>query len=883
MKRIYQAIENISGIPLGGIGAGSVEIRPDGLFYDWSIFNVGVWSPESPCGCEKEPAIRPEDFIFALRVKAAGATVLRFLALRSDLHDLCSLPWIRCVEGIRFDGSYPIARLTYVDSQLPVQVEADIFSPFIPMDSRSSGTPGFSIRFNIRNLISEPVEVSILGTIRNPAGYDQKDSEPHNILRDIDGERAIFLTADNAQPNHSSTGNMTFAVVGDEISHVTGGWELDHRALAYAQNRFGRRVFSLLHQFRDDGALPNLNAEHRPHFPDDFQAGSLSDAEIKALRAEMLQHPSFYDEYQRISAFDQGYADSRQFLDDLADHLREIKTWPWALKWGAAYLCSKSTIQPSDEAETRFVVGWYFPNHISATGANIGHAYEQWFKDSLDVVKFINTNYSDLRAKTFAFNETFAESSLPEEVADAVTSQLSTLIKSTWWTREGHFGVWEGLGCCGFNTTDITYQGSFPIISLFPDLQKQHMLHSVRFQRADGRVAHYFTPDFSRVDNEFERVDMNPQFVMLAARDYLWTGDRDYLEQLWPNIIQAMHSTLELDKDGDGLPDSGTSRNTYDYWDFRGCPSYISSLWLGALQAAIILANEMNETQLAADWQAIYERASAAFEEKLWNGDYYVLWRDGDQIDECCMTDQLSGEWFCSVCGWEPMLDRERVRRALEVIVRHNYADGAGLLNASYPPGKRHRQGASGNSQADACWTGIEYATAALMINRGLVKEGLAVVKDIDDRYSRAGRNWNHVECGNHYYRAMSSWSLLLALSGFGWDKPRGRLTFAPVTQSESWMFPFFCSGAWGTLEQNTHGSGKQFRITLTSGELAIRELNLPGPPPNEVMLSCGSKKLDCAVEECAAGMSLRFRQPVTIKEGERLDIECAGFRNPAD
>ncbi|MEM2344337.1 MAG: GH116 family glycosyl-hydrolase, partial [Thermoproteota archaeon] len=35
---------NLSGMPLGGIGTGSVEIRGDGRFYEWHIFNNGAWA-----------------------------------------------------------------------------------------------------------------------------------------------------------------------------------------------------------------------------------------------------------------------------------------------------------------------------------------------------------------------------------------------------------------------------------------------------------------------------------------------------------------------------------------------------------------------------------------------------------------------------------------------------------------------------------------------------------------------------------------------------------------------------------------------------------------------------------------------------------------------
>ena len=60
------------------------------------------------------------------------------------------------------------------------------------------------------------------------------------------------------------------------------------------------------------------------------------------------------------------------------------------------------------------------------------------------------------------------------------------------------------------------------------------------------------------------------------------------------------------------------------------------------------------------------------------------------------------------------------------------------------------------------------------MIYEGLIEEGFAIVKGARDRYDGIPRPpiernpWNEIECGGHYARAMSSWSLLLALVGLG-------------------------------------------------------------------------------------------------------------------
>ena len=247
------------------------------------------------------------------------------------------------------------------------------------------------------------------------------------------------------------------------------------------------------------------------------------------------------------------------------------------------------------------------------------------------------------------------ETNLDPELAFCWTAQLTTMVKSTWWSRNGRFGVWEGLGCCGINTTDIVYQGSFPAIALFPELQMKEM----EVEHASGRVNSSFFPEMRNspqdapgtVNGYLGRADISPQLVMLICRDYLWTGDAAFLKRMWPCVVKTMQSREPLDSDGDGLPDHNAHRQTYDQWNLSGTPAYIGSLWLGALTAGIRMAEDLGENAQAEEWRATLKKAVSAFESKLWNGEYYSLWVDGAQRDESCMTDQLSGLWFANLMG----------------------------------------------------------------------------------------------------------------------------------------------------------------------------------------------------------------------------------------
>src|SRR5579862_8578014 len=111
------ALANVSGIPLGGIGAGSVEIRPDGYFADWLIFNMGAWSPEQPSDeGTTPPDMGTRGLQFFVRCNQAGKTPqLRRLGIREDMNDLYSVGYAKPVEAIEFDGKFPFATLDYID------------------------------------------------------------------------------------------------------------------------------------------------------------------------------------------------------------------------------------------------------------------------------------------------------------------------------------------------------------------------------------------------------------------------------------------------------------------------------------------------------------------------------------------------------------------------------------------------------------------------------------------------------------------------------------------------------------------------------------------------------------------------------------------------
>ena len=144
----------------------------------------------------------------------------------------------------------------------------------------------------------------------------------------------------------------------------------------------------------------------------------------------------------------------------------------------------------------------------------------------------------------------------------------------------------------------------------------------------------------------------------------------------------------------------------------------------------------------------------------------------------------LSGSFLRKADSQDGNLPDERVRDVLETIFRHNFDSEQGLVNASCIEGRRTTVNTYKNCQAEAVWTGIGYAFAALALSVGLKGIADTEIKSIGDNQMRFGCFWDHWECGHHYTRPMSSWSVLHAVSGLSVDYEKKRLTFRPIDKN---------------------------------------------------------------------------------------------------
>lgn len=857
MAKFHESVPQRAGIPLGGIGTGSVELYPDGELHEWQIYNTPRWA--SPCWESQadDGECHAGSLAFYLRTRESGGrTLLRRLGLRADSGEFTyrMFPAVKPVESVDFDGRFPKAELVYNDRDLPCAVSSRWTAPFVPHRERDAASPAFSVIFTLVNTAEADLTLSLAAKLKTP--YCNKGGEVHTLYGEKEGALlSIDPVSDGGAPDD---GSIALSVSGPGSSSAVVGDYTAYLDEYVAHSRFGISQESFLFPFLKTGRLPHAVLREEPTgraarpfvltaLPEDFfpEESTLDALGEKALDEKLdtlagyAFAQSLLDRIREVDpGFPAGIEDKRAFLSACGRQVRDISRGK-KKPFGGAALCQSVTLSPGARAEITFLFSWHFPHHIGADGRPLGHYYANLYRNAAEVNRALSSRFDEIFGEAGRFADALYDTTLPLSYPDAWSSQLSTLVKDSWWLADGRFGLWEGLGYCGFATTDITYHASFGLSALFPALQKEQMRMTAAFARSDGRIPHFFTPDLYHVDDGFHRVDLNPQFVLLTARDYLLHGDKEQLAALWPAVKAAMEATAALDANHDGLPDKDTSSNTYDAWHFSGTPSYIAFLWLSALKAAAFLAQVMEEPEAARRWLACREKGRSSVERLLFNGSYYDLWttaspdgpsaepehvcpeRDektgafvpapdsssappatvkgeehatassrpgqasadlpnGPLRDQCLMTNQLDGEIFLRLIGLEGSLPDSRFEAVLGTIFLSNFQKGLGLVNASDPPGRPSTLYTHLNCQAEARWTGIEYLFAAALEAAGQRERAREVIETIEERQTRLGYFFNHWECGFRYTRPLSSWATLLAASGASFDAASELLSLTP-------------------------------------------------------------------------------------------------------
>jgi len=568
-------------------------------------------------------------------------------------------------------------------------------------------------------------------------------------------------------------------------------------------------------------------------------------------------------------------------------------------------------IPAGESAEVPFVLAWHYPNKFAGNTQKavwMGCHYATQWPDARAIIRQAGSDFQSLRKRTERFRQAVYDSTLPYWLLDCLTANSAIIrhIGVVFRIANGDVYGWEGSnGCCTPTCTHVWgYEQT--LAHLFPDLERE--MRRIDFkhqQRPDGGVNNRTqVPSPPHPTGERPFADGHASCVLKAYREALNSPDEKFFTEYWPHIKRAVEYLIGRDARDSGGQPAGILQddqwNTYDE-ALHGVTTFISGYYLAALRAGEEWARRAGDADSAVRFREIFERGQKKLIELCWNGEYFQQHLPGyeqrrGEVGPGCMSDQLIGQWWAHQLGLGYLLPKEMVVAALRAVYKYNFKTDLtgwhhsprafagekdkGLIICTWPKGGRP---AGVMLYSDEVWTGIEYQVAAHMIYEDLLEEGLAIVKGARERYDGVPRApiprnpWNEIECGGHYARAMSSWSLLLALSGWKCDGPRDFVRVAPRCTPENFKSFFAGPEGWGTLRQSRQGSQQRNELVLVEGKLKLRELALVPPnAPTKVSADIGGRPVKCSLVFSGDTARVSFTQPLTVAAGEILAVTMA-------
>ncbi|WP_431210935.1 GH116 family glycosyl hydrolase [Puia sp. P3] len=263
------------GMPCGGIAAGQLYVRGDGTLAGWWIannaYNTGygvknltkfptALGPWKVCYQSYEP-VSYIDQGFTIRVDGAPARPLDKTGF----------------DAIVFTGEYPVATVQYKDKNhpLPVDVQLQVYSPFIPLDARESATPATVLQYTLVNSSAVARSVRLEGKLQNMVGLDLKGKirgMSHNRVVKDTGLTAVYmdLQSDDIPATHPYNGNVCLSVLekGDGTAASSGGAEASQPLGEPLVGAVGVTVRLAPHARRTVVFVLSWYFPNRPHYVD---------------------------------------------------------------------------------------------------------------------------------------------------------------------------------------------------------------------------------------------------------------------------------------------------------------------------------------------------------------------------------------------------------------------------------------------------------------------------------------------------------------------------------------------------------------------------------------------------------------------------------------
>lgn len=762
--------------PVGAVGGSVIRMNGKAERQWWQIFN----NFEERAGS----GIVPNSF-FAMRAKTVDTTVVK--ALQTS-----SVGKFTAMDSLNFQGEFPFGWYHFSDRKLPVDVTLEAYNPLIPMDLKNSAIPCGIFSFKVKNTSNSIAEIDLLATQQNAVGFNGYDT--------IGGETG-------KQYIGYGQNNNTIVSAADKTSlqmtGTSGSMQLSAYATKVSYSADWKDVSALYNDFSDDGKLSGPKTANSPE---------------------------------------------------------DGKTVDGAL-------ATTISLKPGEEKNITFVLSWYFPKGTFGRKdkpewyfEEAGSMYENWWSDASAVDDYVSENFDYLDATSRLYHETMYSSSIPRYVLDRISSNLCVLKSPTsFWTKNGYFGIWESTSRKEqwFGNCKHVIHYAQGHARVFPELGRILRDIDLNTQTSEGLLP-------ARQGQLLNAIDGHFGTILGVYREHLLSENTDFLSAAWPRSMKAMDYVINTyDDDRNGML-SGTYHNTLDC-NSSGTSPWIGSLYIAALKACAKMALIVGEKEQSATYTNLANTAAKNQNQELWSEElgYYIAKPEylpkTRLMDKACGLDMLLGQWWANQLNLGRIYPLDRSLSGLAAIHRINrftedgskrpYRDFLGNGDTGWQMFV-HPDEVPKNSIHYYCevMTGFEYAAAATMIQHGMVEQGLEIVEEISKRYDGRFRGPDEVtaapnanvfgsgspfgedECGDYYARAMSSWSVLLALQGYIFDGPQKIIGFKPLLNPENHASFFTTSTSWGLFKQTQRQSTQTADFELKFGTAHIKKIVLATP-----------------------------------------------------
>jgi non-lysosomal glucosylceramidase len=713
---IYTSDQNLkSGLPLGGIGAGKLEILPSGAVDHFTFLN-NLHRPMTSCGDAKTAASKGlPGFHFCLFIKDKNKKIVRVL----QTQPVASYP---AVESIKFNGVFPFAHLEYQDSSLPVECILEAFSPFIPGDDKNSGWPVAIFKFKVTNPFSRSMEVSLLGTARNLIG----EGGVGRFNQVVDTPKATHVNFYNkkTQGHDTASGEMALTVLKNKNLECTylGEWNMQGKHFFFDSSSLS--LGDAWVSFAKEGILPNTNTE-KVVVSESFQLGGALAAKAVLKPKQSVSMTFILSWYFPVSNEGHVYETWFRNVTEVAQSIVEKNdslhraTREWAKELAALKI--DPWLKDALANNLYPIVSGSFWNKRGRFGlfeapevCPLLGTLDVRFYGSLPLLLF----FPQLELKEMA---QFAEAQRPQGyIPHDLGFKRSDLPSNS---TNGLF--WKDLNSkfilLAYRDFLWTKDESF-LKKIYPFIKKSFYWLVATDKNKD------YLPDNEGADQTFD----------------LWNfyGANAYTSGIFLASLLALQRIAVLLQDAEMQQEAAL-------WFKKGRASFEKKLWHKTYFIAYNNIKEgLSEHQISHHVKA-------------------------QKINIACTSGQLAGQWIAHQLGLGYIVSEEKVKRAVSTMLERNGSSSPfGAVNAVLPSGEKDKT----NRQAENIWFGMTYALASLAIYEGYEKEGLALAKKAwDNAVLNILNPWNQSDMcsssdgtylfGDHYMRNMVIWGVLLALA----------------------------------------------------------------------------------------------------------------------